>query len=149
LKLLLSPIRQREQQARQDFARATQHVQALEADARRARLAMGEQDRWARSAIDAGPGADLAGYRQAVTELGEELVRKGRELAAANERLQARRRDLVELMKQRKAMERLLHRQEAEAAADGLRKDTREMDQAHAAQVAWAAAGREEWELQA
>jgi flagellar export protein FliJ len=150
LALLLRPLRQQEQEARQLFAAARQQAEALEADIRRCLGALAAQDGWAAGAVRAGQGAGgLAFYRRCVAELRGELARKRPELASAQETLQARRTELAQRMKQTKAMERLIERQEARAAADAMHKEVRELDQAHAAGMAWRMVAAEGLEMQA
>jgi flagellar biosynthesis chaperone FliJ len=139
LSLLLTPLRQQEQEARQDFLRAEQGVRGLEADIRRCQAALASQDAWARQRLQTGQTQDLVLYRQCVAELGHELARKRDDLASARQKLQERRRELVQRMKQRKATEQLLRRKEFQAASDALRKEIAAQDYLHAAQMAWRA----------
>lgn len=148
LRLLLRPLRRQEQQARQAFLRMRQEAQALEAGVRSCRVALALQNDWARAALQAGRPASLAAYRQRVDDLSSELARKRAALAAVEEKLQAQRRELVECMKQRKAFDHLLRRQEATAAATDARRAARELDHVHAAQAAWRAEDDASWRTQ-
>ena len=139
LQTLLRPLREREQQARQEFLRARRAVQELEAGIGRCHAALAERDAWAREMLAAGRTADLALYRQCVADLGHELAGKRRELEEEARRLQAGRGQLVQRMKERKAIEQLLRRRQAEAASAALRKETAAQDHLHAAGAAWRA----------
>jgi len=137
LETLLGPLRQQEQQARQDFLRARRVVQELEADVRRCRAALASRDAWARESLLSGRTEELALYRQCVADLGCQLAGKRSDLASQGRKLQAQRQELEQRMKQRKAIEQLLQRREAEAALDAGRKETVAQDHLHAAQAAW------------
>jgi flagellar biosynthesis chaperone FliJ len=148
LRLLLRPLRRREQEARQAFLRMRQEEQALEAGVRCCRVALALQDDWARSALRAGRVANLSAYRQCVADLNGEMDRKRSALAAVEDKLQEQRLELEHCMKQRKAYEQVVRRQEAAAAAEAARKDTRELDHVHAAQSAWRAEDEQGWQTQ-
>jgi flagellar biosynthesis chaperone FliJ len=137
LKTLLKPLRRQEQQAQQVYLRAAQEAQALGAGIRCCRIALALQGNWVRGALHAGRPADLATHRQCVSDLKDQMARKRAALAQLAEKIEAQRQDLVRCMKQRKAYDQLLHRQEAEAAAAVARVETRELDHVHAAQAAW------------
>jgi len=141
LRLLLGPAREREQQARRDFAVARQQSQAVEEVLRRCQAALGRQDAWARQAMRPGspPGTGMESYRQCAADLVEALRRKRAELARSQEELQSRRQDMAAAMKQRKGLEEALSRQEAEAMAEADSRLVRERDQDHAARLAWQA----------
>ena len=137
LTLLLRPLLQEEQRARQEFARTRQQEQTLESDLLRCRIAMASHDAWAGKAARGDDPVDLAFYRQCAAELADELARNQTELRAVREQLRERREELERRMKQRKAHEGLLRRQEALAAADAQHRSVREQDHLHAAQLAW------------
>lgn len=146
--MLLKPVCQQEEQARQEFLRARQQAEAAQAALGKCRGAMAAHDQWARAAILAGgDGAALAHYRQCVAELAETMSRGRGNLARMRETLGVRRDEMVRWMKQRKALEQLVGRLEAKAAADRARSAARELDQLHAAQTFWRSedprAGRE------
>jgi flagellar biosynthesis chaperone FliJ len=137
LKVLLRPARQRQEQARQAFADLRQQEQALAEGIRRCRDAMARHDDWARAAVLAGKTTGLAAYRMWSAELAGELAAKESLLAGVRVKLQARRVELAQCMKETKAMDRVIHRQEVVAATADSHRQTREMDHLHAAQSAW------------
>jgi len=138
LRLLLGPARRREEAARRDFALARQRAQAAEDALRRCAAAQARQDAWARAAAsESGGGMDLGFYRQCAADLAEARHRHRAELARSQAELQARRQDLVLAMKQREGLEEALRRREEEAALEALRGAAKELDQDHAARLAW------------
>jgi flagellar biosynthesis chaperone FliJ len=137
LQLVVEPARQEEEQARQEFARARQQAQVVEEALARLVAAMAGQDDWARGVFRAGGAANVGSYRQCAADLREALLAKRTELAQAQEELHTRRGELALRMKRRKGLEQALRRREVQAALDASRKAARELDQDHAARLAW------------
>lgn len=137
LELLLLPLLQEEQRARQELERVRQEERSLESDLLRCRLAMASHDAFLRRAEEAGDAVDLAFYRQCAAELAGQQARVEADLAAARQRLRPRREELARCLKRRQAHEKLLARVASRAAADAARRDVREQDQAHAGHAFW------------
>jgi len=136
--MLLRPIQQAEDLARQEFARTRGEVQLAESRIRACEQALAVQDAFARRAIlGGGEAAGLAFYRQCVGQLRDEMTASRGQLDRLNHKLQAQRQELVRLMKQRKAFEQLIERLALERDADESRLATKELDQTDAAQRHW------------
>ena len=136
--MLLRPIRQDEEFAKQEFARTRGEVQAMELRISRCNKALAVHDEFARRAILAGgEAAGLGFYRQCVGQLRDELMQAREQLDRMNVRLQSQRQELVRLMKQRKAFEQLIERLKLGRAASESRLASKELDQVDSAQRNW------------
>lgn len=139
LRLVVEPARREEEEARQEFARARQQAQGVEEVLARVGAAMAGQDDWARGVFGAGGPANVGFYRQCAADLREALLAKRAELAKAQEELHTRQGELASRTKRRKGLEQVLRRREVQAALEASRGAAKELDQDHAARLAWRA----------
>lgn len=136
--MLVRPVKQREEIARQAFTDARQEVEAVESNIRHLQRALATQnERARRTLLDAREAASLTLYRRCVCDIACALAGEKRRLGQANEALSKYRDDLIEAMKQRKAMDLLVQRQLAIENMVHQREQGREADHLHNARMAW------------
>lgn len=134
---------QREEVLRQEFATAKRDAAVIKGQIRRMLDAMRLQNRWARTAIAAGQ--NLPGYRQALRDAQMDVLTQESNLAVAQQAMDAKRIELLEALKQRKAISRLRERLAMEHATQTQRTTVRDQDDLHATYLA--ARGQEECPL--
>ena len=150
LSVLLRLRRQREDKARQLLAAAQRDEAAIHSWISLLRQALSDQSAAARAAVvgrerpGAGPMAKrrywrpLATelYRQLVVDIRKDLAGRRQRLAAAEDVVAGRRKELVAAMKQRRVFSRLKERLLAGQAEAARSQASRESDEAHAVHVA-------------
>ncbi len=135
LSVLWKVRRQSEDACRMAFESARTQADSAEVYVRRLRNLLEVHTAEARSVMLNDP-ATMARYRQSAAELGAALVDATRFLAEARLKLERRRAELEEAMRQRKAAEALQQREATAAAAAQNRQENRTSEELHAARSA-------------
>ncbi len=133
LEVVLRLRQRREASARAGFTAAKSTVDEIMRHVDRLDQAYHRQNRWARAAV-LGEGADdFAPYRQIVSTLRAEALSQRQHLLHAGMEFTRRRTELLEAMRQRKALQRLKENLALKHEASAARKLSRQMDDSHAA----------------